>query len=78
MREKKIYLVFDENEYPAFCCSNEEILWQKISEKLFDGAKVRLSPNGLNNDIQVFSEYTNTWWETDAYYITLSYYECDE
>ena len=78
MKKKKIYLVFKNNNCPAFCCSNREILWQKISEELFDGARVRLNPYTIENYIQYLDKHTNDWNTSDVYYTTIGCYECDE
>lgn len=75
MKEKKIYLVFDENNCPVFCCSNREILWQKISEEIFDGAKLRLNPYTIENYIQYLDKYTNNWHTSDVYYKEINYYK---
>lgn len=84
--EKTIHLVFDENEQLILHCPNKEIMWKEISEKIFDGAEVRLHPYAklkLNpcikeNYIQYFDKNIKKWCTSKVYYKTIHYYECDE
>jgi hypothetical protein len=73
---KEIYIVFGEDDC-AFCCSNRDTLWQKLSE-LFGGARVRLNPTAIDDYIDFFDEYTHEWCSSNVHYEVIRCYGCDE
>lgn len=76
---KEIYIVFGSIGYDhiLFSCSNNKILWNKLSS-YYGNKKIRLNPYTELNYIQYFDKEKNDWQVTFVHYKKIAYYECDE